>query len=48
MIHDNGKRDVKVRNLSRMFAEAVARAISDTARVSIERQFGIESVSEDE
>ena len=42
VIHDDGKRDVRVRNVSRRFAEAVARAISDTTTVSIERQDGFE------
>jgi hypothetical protein len=43
----NGGRDVRVRNLSRQFAEAVVRAISSDMIAVVEPQDAIESVTED-
>jgi hypothetical protein len=44
VISNDRTREVRVRNVSRRFAEAVARAITDAMTVSIERQDGFESV----
>jgi hypothetical protein len=48
VIGDDGTGDVRVRNLSRQFAEAVVRAISFRVNAVIEPQDGIESASVDD
>ena len=48
VIGDGGTGEVRVRNLSRQFAEAVAKALADTTTVFIQPQAGIESVEMDE
>ena len=48
VIGDDGTGKVRVRNLSRQFAEAVVRAISDNVSAVIEPQDGIESAADDD
>jgi hypothetical protein len=42
VVRTDGVRDVRVRNLSRSFAEAVVRALSDTHHAVMEPQNGLE------